>query len=432
MLCAIMINFNMGEKLRLTEGQVWLFILASLASLLGSMTPALVNKHTTHAWYAAFVLGLSFFIASSDSQSAERVWRYSCALVPLRMMLSLNYSRLAVVLVLNSVYAIAAVHAIATARSSGSASHFDEDVRMREVILTECLALFAITHLSRTAAASLWSETFHQTQVASLQGESSAMSNLLDVMCEVVVELDGDQRIAEHSHKFAAMLALNQDADTKSAPLQDFLPLEEEKRKVEDMLSAMSRNTRGAMPGLAHVTLRDSYGMRLRAELFCVHFRGLDKSSRYYVGIQESRDLPAMQMKSRAGQSNMAAGTVDANGPPGDPDTWSLGDSPRGDLLHANFEPTPQQCEAMHLMSTVMAWNFRVPRGKCCAFHAAWDEVIKVVKPFSEGPCKMSFRPTMTVQCSNCHILDRWEDVGDSLECQCCGEQLMKRPQLSL
>eukprot|EP00928_Gymnodinium_smaydae_P051008 TRINITY_DN3454_c0_g1_i1.p1 TRINITY_DN3454_c0_g1~~TRINITY_DN3454_c0_g1_i1.p1 ORF type:complete len:556 (+),score=64.50 TRINITY_DN3454_c0_g1_i1:72-1670(+) len=437
LLCFTLFNIYSSSQLRLVDIQLWAVILIGACSTIGCIVPALVNRHTVHVWYAAFFLGCSFIIASSDTTNAYEIMRNSTMLISARALLSINYTSYHMVVVWNCVYCAAATYAKTNAALVG------DSVRLRGEIALEVGALLAILYLSRTTVASLKREIQHQARATNLQSENSATTQLLEVMCDVVVELDGEKRIAENSESLAAMFAFNHTRGVKGTQLQDLMPFAEDRTKVDELLLTMSRSTGRLDPRLAHVTLRDSYGTHFRAELFFVHFSGLDRSSRYYVGIQENRDAPVAELRTnrssqrRAGPSvtstdaedieqNAGLGSSEMEVNPSD-SSQSLGDSPCEPLLHPHFKRTTKEAQELSLMVALVSWNFVVPPRRCCVYHAAMEEMMRIVKPLEQRACNSDFKPDLSAQCSHCGILDEWENVRDSFQCAHCSRLCMTR-----
>eukprot|EP00928_Gymnodinium_smaydae_P051011 TRINITY_DN3454_c0_g2_i1.p1 TRINITY_DN3454_c0_g2~~TRINITY_DN3454_c0_g2_i1.p1 ORF type:complete len:506 (+),score=61.57 TRINITY_DN3454_c0_g2_i1:70-1587(+) len=415
-LCFTLFNISSSSQLRLTGIQLWAMIIMGACSTIGCIVPALVNSRTVHVWYAAFFLGCSFIIASSDPTDASEIMRHSTLLISARVLLSINYSNFPMIVVWNTVYCIAAVYA------QTNAALVDDRVRLHGEIAFEIGALLAMLYLSRTTITSLKREIRHQARATCLQTENSATTQLLDVMCDVVVELDSEKRIAEDSERFAAMFALNHTRGVKGTQLQDLMPLAEDRKNVDELLLSMSRSTERPDPRLAHVTLRDSYGTDFRAELFFVHCSGLDRSSRYLAGIQENRDAPVAKLRTSCGSQRLSGPPVastygrlqrnaglDSGGldaPRSDANQSSLGDSPCEPLLHPHFKRTTKEAQALSLMMAMVSWNFVVPPRRCCAYHAALEEMIRIAKPLEKETCKPRFKQDFSAQCSHCGILD--------------------------
>eukprot|EP00928_Gymnodinium_smaydae_P030409 TRINITY_DN2262_c0_g1_i3.p1 TRINITY_DN2262_c0_g1~~TRINITY_DN2262_c0_g1_i3.p1 ORF type:complete len:543 (-),score=48.02 TRINITY_DN2262_c0_g1_i3:176-1750(-) len=424
LLCSVIMSIRNGSQMRLSEAQAWLLVVGCSCSIFGGIVPSSVNARTIHIWYAAFLVGLTFFVYSSNGISAEKVWHTSNVTLPIRVLLSLNYSNFPIIVALNSIYTAASTYAIAITLNSEDVLFVDDTIRLNAVVLYELLTLCATLYFSRTSAASLRREALCKAQTTCLQGEGTAMTHLLDVMCDVVAKLDSEKRIAEHSERLAAMFAMHPKSQMVGSRLQDWMPRAEDREQVDDLLLSMSRDTNSADPRLAHVTLRDKYGTNFRAELFLVHFRGLDRSSRFYVGIQESRDVPVAELRTTREHPNNNNNNNNNNTESDfQSDASSLEAVPSEPLLYPQFQRTKQDTKVLSLMMAIMTWNFIVPPRKCCAYHAAWDEVQRTVKPLMDGPCNANFKPDLSAQCSHCGVLDTWDNVRDSLQCSCCSSQ---------
>eukprot|EP00928_Gymnodinium_smaydae_P086555 TRINITY_DN7079_c0_g1_i3.p1 TRINITY_DN7079_c0_g1~~TRINITY_DN7079_c0_g1_i3.p1 ORF type:complete len:533 (+),score=52.41 TRINITY_DN7079_c0_g1_i3:68-1666(+) len=442
-LCVVLFDTYNGD-LPISDIQVLLLMIVGVMTTFGNTVENLVNTTTVHIWYALLLLFTGSFVVADDSAHAALVQKWSLRLVPLRMLLSMSYVRCSVVFTFNFISSMACVYAYSRATPLCA----EESARLSTMILWEMMIVIAISYLSSASESSLRAQIVSTLQVTCLQGEGKAMMRLLDLVCDVVAELDGQKCMSEHSQRFAALLGLSPIFNTKGVHLESFMPNADDRERFHQMLCSASAGV-NSVPSVTHVTLRDGRGMRFQAQVFCVHFRGLRDSSRFYIGIQESQDVPVTNLENvqnsrrsrrmRASSHNRTE-EVGIGSNAGDSQTSAieaaesseLGVSVGKGLLHTHWQPTSYEGKRLGLMSSMISWNFKMDSHQCCAYHAACNEVLSVVASMKQEPCKVGFKTEFTAQCTNCGSLEDWNNVCDSLECPTCTQQGMTQGTQSL
>eukprot|EP00443_Scrippsiella_acuminata_P049017 CAMPEP_0115400252 /NCGR_PEP_ID=MMETSP0271-20121206/15260_1 /TAXON_ID=71861 /ORGANISM="Scrippsiella trochoidea, Strain CCMP3099" /LENGTH=203 /DNA_ID=CAMNT_0002824097 /DNA_START=219 /DNA_END=827 /DNA_ORIENTATION=+ len=111
-------------------------------------------------------------------------------------------------------------------------------------------------------------------QSRTLSGESSAMTELLRLVCDVTVKLDSNLAFVEKDPVFAAFLTLAPSRDVSGVQLKQFIPEEAEQASFEESLARSLPNETGntSQPGAVHVSLRDGWGNHVPVEVFFVPF----------------------------------------------------------------------------------------------------------------------------------------------------------------
>eukprot|EP00928_Gymnodinium_smaydae_P030188 TRINITY_DN22507_c0_g1_i1.p1 TRINITY_DN22507_c0_g1~~TRINITY_DN22507_c0_g1_i1.p1 ORF type:complete len:464 (-),score=57.31 TRINITY_DN22507_c0_g1_i1:143-1534(-) len=123
--------------------------------------------------------------------------------------------------------------------------------------------------------------------------EKSAVTSLLDAVCDVSMTLDDSFRFEDHSERFAAMLMLPASRSLRAVDIRDFMPVEGDKARFRTQLSRSSSG--GTLSASAlNVSMRDSSRSDLQVEILCVPFAAIDDATRYMVGIREVVDRPQM------------------------------------------------------------------------------------------------------------------------------------------
>eukprot|EP00928_Gymnodinium_smaydae_P086558 TRINITY_DN7079_c0_g1_i6.p1 TRINITY_DN7079_c0_g1~~TRINITY_DN7079_c0_g1_i6.p1 ORF type:complete len:535 (+),score=54.84 TRINITY_DN7079_c0_g1_i6:68-1672(+) len=435
-LCVVLFDTYNGD-LPISDIQVLLLMIVGVMTTFGNTVENLVNTTTVHIWYALLLLFTGSFVVADDSAHAALVQKWSLRLVPLRMLLSMSYVRCSVVFTFNFISSMACVYAYSRATPLCA----EESARLSTMILWEMMIVIAISYLSSASESSLRAQIVSTLQVTCLQGEGKAMMRLLDLVCDVVLELDSQKCISEHSQRFSALLGLSPLFNAQGVHLETFMPNADDRERFHQMLCSASAGV-NSVPSVTHVTLRDGRGMRLEAEVFCVHFRGLRDSSRFYVGIQETQDVPVMNLPNvRASKSNrrtqvashnrteqrdVGSDAVDLQTPAIEAAESSDVDVSVGErLLHTRWRPTTYEGKRLSLMSSMISWNFKIGSRQCCAYHTACNEVLSAVNSMKQEPCKSGFETDFTAQCSKCGSLDDWNNVCDGLECPTCTQAAM-------
>jgi len=275
------------------------------------------------------------------------------------------------------------------------------------------------------------SQIRHQIQEAKLRGDSAATTRMLELVCDVVVELDSDLAIRDNAQRFAAMLSLNP-AKVKGTCMQDYMLNDDDKQRFEQRLLAAKDDPDGSLPGVAHVTLRDSCGSRISAEVFYLHFRS-SGDDRMLVGIQETPDYrPVAELRQSHSQSQFIAACTSEEETPGDEkvSTASASQPMSGSSLTARSllvrqcRRTTKRAEDLSLLGCFLTWNVAVRMTACCAYHGYIQEAYKSLQRLQKRRCIRTFCPSWEAQCKECGlfaILESSADGSDVLqECGGC------------
>eukprot|EP00928_Gymnodinium_smaydae_P038736 TRINITY_DN26647_c0_g2_i2.p1 TRINITY_DN26647_c0_g2~~TRINITY_DN26647_c0_g2_i2.p1 ORF type:complete len:533 (-),score=41.48 TRINITY_DN26647_c0_g2_i2:87-1685(-) len=398
------------------------------------------NTYTLQISVAAVMLYLGAITYTfSTTYSSMALYALSLTTLVFRVLLVLCHGSISMTFVWNSAYAALTLHMVDDAKAVEENACNDKiggSLTMQTTVLCELFTLSLLIGLST------WADRFHRSQVTAtrLRGEAAASSRLLDLACDVVVPLDGDMRMSAHSKKLAALVALDETIDTKGFQLQRFMPLAEDKKRFEDVLVAACGKTKGSLPCTTHATLRDSFGSHFSVGLYCVAFRDINDCDRFYIGLQESRDVPLAELKSfkRAkkrrrllfsstcrGQDHTTsnAQSEDADSDSSEASTLGMDDV----LLHPRWQRTDREAQKRGLLTTTGTWNFRLSALTCCPFHAAVEEAARIAYELRKSKCNEHWSPSYSAQCSECGVLADWEEVCDDCECPSCNRFTMSR-----
>jgi len=113
----------------------------------------------------------------------------------------------------------------------------------------------------------------------------------------------------------------------------------------------------------------------------------------------------------RRGRAPAAGGEAASEVPPGG-----------ADLALPGFLPTKEGAKKLMLVDLLLQWNFPVPPGCCCRYHAAVAEAARVGEALARRPCKPSFRPHDRHQCPSCGVMD----IEIDGQCEVCSNDAQR------
>ena len=120
--------------------------------------------------------------------------------------------------------------------------------------------------------------------------EREAVSSLLSLVCDAVVELDSDGAILSQADRLYNILLMNAKASASSlhcgVPLHNFLFSPKDRQIFDDQMQKVS-TTKSAE--VRHMAMRDSMGSMVKMEVFLLTFTK-NGSNRYLMGIKECAD----------------------------------------------------------------------------------------------------------------------------------------------
>ena len=117
--------------------------------------------------------------------------------------------------------------------------------------------------------------------------ECEAVSGLLDIICDAVVQLNETGTIISPSRNLSNLLLLSGAPSLQGRQLQELLHRDEDKRMFGEFLSE-EKKTQQAVA--RHLDMQDSWGNPVRMELYSVTFSSAKSKAKYLVGIKEDRE----------------------------------------------------------------------------------------------------------------------------------------------
>eukprot|EP00928_Gymnodinium_smaydae_P069904 TRINITY_DN5373_c0_g3_i1.p1 TRINITY_DN5373_c0_g3~~TRINITY_DN5373_c0_g3_i1.p1 ORF type:complete len:296 (-),score=24.21 TRINITY_DN5373_c0_g3_i1:202-1089(-) len=266
-----------------------------------------------------------------------------------------------------------------------------------------------------TAGMKRWmtSSARQEIQISGLKIENSASSALIDLVCDVAVQLDSKLNINHDSRAFKALLIKSPGATTKGMSFSSFISDDHEREAFEAQLLS-ARTTSACGVGTFRTTLVDSLRNRLRVDIFFVKVEMDVDGSHYLLGIRESGegdrlDTPYTPLEHRKRVSRARKGT---------PSTCERADLEDGassaqstasnQLLCPQLLITSMDAQFRSLLVCLSSWNVSIDRRACCSFHAYVMEANTLLAKLREAPCDTSF-PNLdlnSMQCHECGIIE--------------------------
>mmetsp|Transcript_134837 Transcript_134837/g.430636 ORF Transcript_134837/g.430636 Transcript_134837/m.430636 type:complete len:577 (-) Transcript_134837:119-1849(-) len=152
----------------------------------------------------------------------------------------------------------------------------------------------------------------------SMQGQNSAVTSLLNMVCDAVVELDDDLRMARDCPALSAALFRGQAKGLCGQSLKEFV-CGDDQAHFEDQIA--SQDTPVAAAKMFHVRLSDSWGNAVPMELFHVRFSGVGEETRHLIGLREHSDtqtsamLPTETLYENTDSLSVVGARLDRRGP---------------------------------------------------------------------------------------------------------------------
>jgi len=430
-----MINISLGRPRWLTIQQIAIILVMQAVFLLQGVTPALTLR-LSHFYYGMTMLALAMVVQCS---SPDHIEFSLCCAYTYRLISSMGNLNICSAIFWNMVGTGGTILHVCY--------HTQQGDSMGTIIMIEVSTTVII--IAAVFAFKQWTLAgIHQEiQFGILKSENSASMSLLDMVCDVVVELSSDMKIVQDSRAMAALLMRSSGTSVAGRPFCDFLPDDADRRSLAECLSALGTGPEAAV-GSCRVHLSDSLGNRVGAEIFHVRVTIHDDEYRYILGIREFSDaipdFPPFQHAARRvpAQQHQQRGPARKGTPPApaqaslqarDPPAALAIEAParRADCRRfPSLVETRGDIPCKDIVFAMNHWNMRAPRTMCCPFHAYVADLKAMVRhTLSQLPCVAEFPDPVywRLQCQSCGSI--YDDV-DIPSCDACGsEDLGKLPQ---
>lgn len=127
-------------------------------------------------------------------------------------------------------------------------------------------------------------EAFHE------RNHHSALTSLLGIMCDAVVELDAELLIVDHVPALAHMLLYGSGKCLRGRRFDQFMPDPEDRQQLERFVHVQDKAAE-AVASMFQARIRDSLGNRIAMEFFHVPFRNSDNLLCHLIGLREYADF---------------------------------------------------------------------------------------------------------------------------------------------
>jgi len=119
----------------------------------------------------------------------------------------------------------------------------------------------------------------------------SAVTSLLGMMCDAVVDLDQQLALKQHVGKLASMLMHGTGKSLQGCALSDFMGGDEDRERFKEVVSGYSANSSaGLSPSMLSIYMRDAIGNSIKTILYHVPYRSIAGRVHHLVGLREDTD----------------------------------------------------------------------------------------------------------------------------------------------
>eukprot|EP00931_Biecheleriopsis_adriatica_P024515 TRINITY_DN15251_c0_g1_i1.p1 TRINITY_DN15251_c0_g1~~TRINITY_DN15251_c0_g1_i1.p1 ORF type:complete len:414 (-),score=51.42 TRINITY_DN15251_c0_g1_i1:256-1362(-) len=304
-------------------------------------------------------------------------------------------------------------------------------------ILREIIVLHVLWSQAKSVYQLSWNETYQTLMSESLQVATRANRSLLELVCDVVVELDGDLLLTNASKPLATVFGSSKPF-TKGTALPPLFKKQDEERLRRHLQDGGSTSSSGVGSFAAQV--QDCFGVPINIDLFFITFEPTGGGRHYLVGLREFTDLPAAPEMTTHSKAPKVV-PLKGKGTPSAIDSipLTLEPSPRHRLSVSSaafqatlscscLKPTNDYIKLHALKRLLLQWNVQMNRQACCALHAHIHECMCILKKLKRESClgRDSFAVQMgDEQCTRCgmvvfHSCDSASEADDDEKASSC------------
>eukprot|EP00928_Gymnodinium_smaydae_P010717 TRINITY_DN14034_c0_g1_i3.p1 TRINITY_DN14034_c0_g1~~TRINITY_DN14034_c0_g1_i3.p1 ORF type:complete len:546 (+),score=77.23 TRINITY_DN14034_c0_g1_i3:81-1718(+) len=285
-----------------------------------------------------------------------------------------------------------------------------------DIMFTATLIVFSIAFKRW-----LTSAVERETEIVKLKLDKSSSMSLLDVMCDVVLELSDKFKIVCESRNFGALM-LNTGSSLQGQSFVSFIEDDLGRETFENQLIAGTRQE--SKVGVCHTTLMDCLRNRIKVDIFFVkvemdvdihHYMcGIRESSQENIGVDPSfspRDVRARRPSKRKGTP-----------PASERSDLSQIHASSGELRHPWLKLTEDFGRCLSLETCLSSWNISTTHSACCFFHAYISAGKRSLSEIAQSPCREHFPtfPTEGLQCQTCGMIIGDAEENDHDTCPTC------------
>eukprot|EP00928_Gymnodinium_smaydae_P097811 TRINITY_DN8948_c0_g1_i1.p1 TRINITY_DN8948_c0_g1~~TRINITY_DN8948_c0_g1_i1.p1 ORF type:complete len:421 (+),score=47.22 TRINITY_DN8948_c0_g1_i1:163-1425(+) len=303
------------------------------------------------------------------------------------------------------------------------------DLLLSFLIVSTLATILVSVGFKRWVASSIRNET----QISKLKLDNSSSMMLLDMLCDVVLELSDKFMMVRDSRAFAALMLRSSGQTLEGESFVSFIENDVDRQAFESKLHGGTGQD--GKVGVCNATLTDSMRNRINVEIFFVKVQMDEDMYHYLLGIRESRQDPCgvappfatLEVATPVPPQHQGAPTV--FGRPDFSQTRALSQAKiSGGLRNCQLMATSRNARIVSLETCLSSWNVTVNRVVCCSYHAYVMAGKKVMSQLAKSPCDEAFPTFATdgLQCQACGILvgDGEEDEG--ITCRVCDSDSLR------
>jgi len=284
MLMCVLFHRPAGQRV-LAAGRMYALTAIHFLMLLTKVFPDWLSSRNVNLWHSmvmcCLVLGASPLSVEkrSDNISLYALLLLSCSFANLKLSLCVFWS-----LIHTLVKSYTFVYYVYDPQSSCEHMQLKPLDYFREQAVV-CGITVALTGCFMRL---LESDVRHHVEADTERTQSSALSSLLGVMCEVVVELDADLAFADEVPGFESLLLYrDRGKSPRGVKLETFMPDDIDRQNFRSHIEQKRCNSAAS---LLHTTLHDSLRNCIRTDIFHVPFRSCSGQVHHLIGIRENSD----------------------------------------------------------------------------------------------------------------------------------------------
>lgn len=437
--------------------QDFLLVASNLLLFVASKCSSLRKGRATHVLFAIIMVGVSLWVPLGKTLSDTVLINVLSSWI-LRLPWSLSQLDVGMVAFWNTVCSVANCWKFVHVEVQSSSNMSPRTLIYFEVVMVSLNLVLSCSFRKATLR-----EVYQEIEASARKIDQSAMTMLLEMVCDVVLSLDANLQLLEDTPRFAAMLMLESTRSLKGMKLESFMSSEVDQKRFQSQLLSSSFGKDFASRAL-NVNIRESSGSSFTVEVLSVPFQGLDNAKYYMVGIREVTDMQPTPLKSSVGLDSPAKELEICSKSRRERSTLGTPSTSHGNtiarqerhapedglpapceeakvlaegadildhqsstgsvsssgmvLIHPDLKETGAQAKRITFCETLSAWNIQIPRRSCCSFHAAQHEAKAVLRALRSSTCIKNFHDSSALGCWRCGILDR---IDETNTCTVCG-----------
>eukprot|EP00930_Biecheleria_cincta_P088189 TRINITY_DN7741_c0_g1_i6.p1 TRINITY_DN7741_c0_g1~~TRINITY_DN7741_c0_g1_i6.p1 ORF type:complete len:555 (+),score=72.40 TRINITY_DN7741_c0_g1_i6:44-1666(+) len=427
-LAAIMWNIAWDKPRWMTNLQVIPVLIGFAIVVVTSYMPSL-NPRLREIVYGVQMILLAIYTGSS---SPEYIQFSSTSAFLIRIILSFSHMKVGSAVIWNMVIVVANC----VLESQNPLSNIPPGMLYIWEVLCTAILLFTVAEVRRWTLTAIRQDI----DVSNLKMENKGCVSLLDMVCDVNVELSNNLSIMHDSRAFAALLMMSSCNSLTNVSFCNFICGDHEKDNFKNKLLAADAGI-DAPVGTCRVSLSDSMRNPVKVEIFFVKVSTQDSDCRFLLGIREFTDsIP--EIRSFQSQGTKRPRALANKGTPSDAEHVSFETSElsgssssvlgaarkQRNLRFPHLACTRLDAMCSEIMVDMTNWNIDARMTFCCTFHAYVSQLKEAYGMMSRTTC-WDFPPRAPsgFQCQECGLFaGNPECDEEELECSFCTSRTFK------